>query len=275
MRKAIFLWIILCALNLLACENTTKAETTGTAFWGKYKDSMVLQFKEAALQTAETVLNGKTDMDILFEDKMFLADMDIHPLYAAFLRNEISVANPYAQEEEYISPYLSFFDDRQYAPEHVFETSWKYFALVDVNQDGNPELAFKICNSPSELLYLLGVCDNELICFDVFETHTTHIGFDVYDNGNSYWGQNSYETNETIYYTYTSEGKARELIHFVIHFVSENAGAYTDDYYYLDGDETSKHRIADEYEYMDLNSLYRGENLEWYDCESFIDIPKK
>lgn len=155
-------------------------------------------------------------------------------------------------------------------PMIMYWITHKYFALVDVNQDGNTELVFKICDGPSELLYLLGVYDNELICFDVFETHTTHMAFDVYDNGNSYWGQN-YDGNETVYYTYTSEGTAHELIHFV----SESAEDYAADYYFLEGDETTKHSIAGEKEYLELESSYRGKTLEWYDCESFIDIPKK
>lgn len=88
-----------------------------------------------------------------------------NPLYEAFLKNEIGVANPYVEGME-----LTVMDDEGYESE--FENAWKEYAYVDVNNDENPKLIFKISSNLSELMYIVGICDNELVCFDVFETHT-------------------------------------------------------------------------------------------------------
>lgn len=200
--------------------------------------------------------------------KAFLADFDIHPLYAAFLRNEISVKNPFVPEDSDYSE-LSFFDDRDYEDEHlVFRKS---FSLVDVNGDGNAELVFRMIDSPSELMYILGVCDNELICFDILLTHTTHMAFGVYDNGIVYWGQN-YDGDETIYYTFNDKGKEHELIHFVREENSDSDLYYH--YYYLEGNEESQINLQSNEEYENLVSSYDGEEPEWFDCDSFADIPQ-
>ena len=191
--------------------------------------------------------------------KAYLTDFDIHPLYAAFLRNEISVANPYAVEGA-ANTELSFFDDKDYEDQRLAFS--KSFSLVDVNGDGNAELVFQMFDSPSELMYILGVCDNELICFDVFETHTTHIGFGVYDNGAVYY----YDEGQVLYRTYTDDGKIHELIHFV---VGENGRMS----YYLEGNENSKFSLQSEEEYEGLISSYMGKEPEWFKCESFVDIP--
>ena len=96
-----------------------------------------------------------------------------NPLYEAFLKNEIGVANPYVEGME-----LTVMDDEGYESE--FENAWKEYAYVDVNNDEKPELIFKISSNLSELMYIVGICDNELVCFDVFETHTKNIAFGEY-----------------------------------------------------------------------------------------------
>ncbi len=94
-------------------------------------------------------------------------------LYEAFLENKINVTNPYAEDMN-----LTVIDDKKYESE--CEDTQKKYAYVDVNGDENPELILKISSYPSELMYILGIYDNELICFDVFETHTKNIAFGVY-----------------------------------------------------------------------------------------------
>ena len=71
--------------------------------------------------------------------------------YGAFLRNEISVANPYVEGMN-----LTVMDDKMYESE--FENAQKKYAYVDVNGDENPELIFRISSDPSELMYILGIC---------------------------------------------------------------------------------------------------------------------
>ena len=145
----------------------------------------------------------------------YLSDFDIHPLYAAFLRNEISVRNPFVPEDSGYDTELSFDDDKEYSSEEsVFRCVRKSFSLVDVNNDGSPELVFMMVDSPSEVAYILGVQNDELICYYIHETHTSRMYFTVYDNGIVMWGQ-SYDGAESIYYTFTEDGKEHELIHFI------------------------------------------------------------
>ncbi|MCH5343859.1 MAG: hypothetical protein J1E64_07460 [Acetatifactor sp.] len=199
--------------------------------------------------------------------KAYLSDFDIHPLYAAFLRNEIRVENPFVPEGYDYNTELTYFDDRVAYDDHF----WKSFSLVDVNNDGNPELVFKMYNSPSEVVYILGVQDDKLICYDVQETHTSHMSFTVYDNGIVRWGQN-YDGMETIYYTFNDNGKVHELIHFVWEESSDSDLYY--DYYYLEGNEGARFNLRSNEEYESLISSYKGEEPEWFDCESFADIPQ-
>lgn len=129
-----------------------------------------------------------------------------NPLYEAFLKNEIGVANPYVEGME-----LTVMDDEGYESE--FENAWKEYAYVDVNNDENPELIFKISSNLSELMYIVGICDNELVCFDVFETHTKNIAFGVYDYG-MVWEVRNYDGFEKTFYSYTTDGQPVEARRF-------------------------------------------------------------
>ncbi len=129
-----------------------------------------------------------------------------NPLFEAFLKNEIGVANPYVEGME-----LTVMDEKNYESE--FEDAQKKYAYVDVNNDDNPELIFKISSNLSELMYILGVCDNELVCFDVFETHTKNIAFGVYDYG-LVWEVRNYDGFEKTFYSYTTDGQPLEARRF-------------------------------------------------------------
>lgn len=81
-----------------------------------------------------------------------------------------------------------------------------------------------------------------------------------------------YDGAEAIYYTFTDDGEAHELIHFV-----REAGSGSDlyyDFYYLEGNEESQSSLRSDEEYEGLVSSYEGEEPEWFDCEFFADIPK-
>lgn len=198
-----------------------------------------------------------------------ISDTKAELLYTAFLRNEIRVPNPFVTDDE-----LSFSDDREYAQEeHVFENAAKYFSLVDVNHDGISELIFEIYSSPDELMYILGVQGNKLVCYDIQETHTNHMAFRIYDNGIVKWGQN-YDGAEEIYYSYDSDGSPHELIHFVREETDfESDLSY--DYYYLNGDETTKCSLQSNAEYENLISAYEGGEPKWISCDSYADIPEE
>ena len=248
-------------------------------FTGLYEENSktVLRGKASALYNAsgkKYSIEWEIDTETIHESaKAYLTDFDIHPLYAAFLRNEISVKNPFVPEDSGYNTELSFDDDKEYSSEEsVFRSVWKSFSLVDVNNDGNPELVFKMYNSPSEVVYILGVQNDELICYDILETHTTHMAFFVYDNGIVEWGQN-YDGEEGRYYTFTGDGKEHELIHFIREANSDSDLYY--DYYYLEGNEESRFSLQSDEEYERLDSLYRGEEPEWFECENFADIPQE
>lgn len=184
-------------------------------------------------------------------------------LYEAFLKNEISVANPFAE-----GTVLTVMDDKAYE----FGNAKKDYAFRDVNADGNSELIFRMGEDYSEIMYILGCHDNELICFDVMETHSKSMAFDLYDNGLVWWGQN-YDGEEEVFYTYTSEGEPRELIHFV----KENEMTdeeNTFDYYYFDGNEEEKIYLQSYDEYESIVTVYRGGEPEWFDWYTdFSEMP--
>ncbi len=132
---------------------------------------------------------------------------DMNIFYELFLKNEsFIVRSPY--DENVI---LTVMDDRKYESE--FKNAKKSYALVDVDKDGWTELIFRISAYPSELMYIIGVYSEELVCFDVMETHTKNISFGVYDSGYVWWSQN-YDGYEKIFYTYTTDGKREEVIRF-------------------------------------------------------------
>ncbi len=144
----------------------------------------------------------KIDSQIPTEE---LADAG-NSLYEAFLKNEASAANPYVEGMN-----LTVMDDEKYESE--FEDVQKKYAYVDINDDENPELIFKMSSYSSELMYILGIYNNELVCFDVFETHTKSIAFGVYDYG-FVWKIQHDNGFEMIFYTYTADGQPREVRRF-------------------------------------------------------------
>ena len=267
-------WLIAKAYGLEYLDNGEDFDCQQVEFTGLYDKNgkTVLCGRASALYNAsgkKYSIEWEIDTETIHDSaKAYLTDFDIHPLYAAFLRNEISVKNPFVPEDSGYDTELSFDDDRE-----VYEdTFWKSFSLVDVNDDGNPELIFKMYNSPSEVVYILGVQNEKLICYDVLITHTTHISFSVYDNGIVRWGQN-YDGEEGRYYTFTEDGKEHELIHFIREADSDSDLYY--DYYYLEGNEESRFSLQSDEEYERLDSLYRGEEPKWFACENFADIPQE
>lgn len=254
-------------LTLTSCGLQERGDVLNTAESREIEEYMGDTQTESEDGGAAAEVSSEMAETIPETAETYLAELDIHPLYAAFLLGEISVPNPYESGSE-----LSFFDDREYArEEHVFEYASKSFSLVDVNNDGVSELIFKIYDSPDELMYILGVQEDKLICYDVQETHTIHMSFRIYASGIVTWGQN-YDGEEDIYYTYDEWGVPHELIHFVREGRDSESGLCYD-CYYRDGDETAKCSLQNNEEYEALAAPYKGEEPEWFFCDSFADIP--
>lgn len=154
-------------------------------------------------------------------------------LYEVFLNNEISVANPYVEGDM-----LSVMSDEDYDGE--FDGAQKSYAFVDVNGDEQEELIFKITAYPSELMMVLGVYNDELICFDVMETHTSSIAFGVYDYG-LVWKDESYDHFIRYIYEYTADGQPTIIRTFT------------------EGDE-------------DRMITFAGDDLEWSDWSTFSGL---
>ena len=151
-------------------------------------------------------------------------------LYEAFLKNEISVENPYVE-----GGFLSVMFDENYDGE--FDGAEKRYAFVDMNSDEQEELIFKITAYPSELMMILGVFEGKLICFDVMETHTRTIGFSVYDFGLA-WKDESYDHFVRSIYHYGEDGQPSLIRTFT------------------EGDEASMETFAgDEPEWMDWSTF--------------------
>ena len=182
-------------------------------------------------------------------------------LYEAFLNNEISVANPYVE-----GSVLSVMDDGDYE----FTNAKKEYALLDVNGDGAEELISRMTEDYSNIMYILGVSGEELVAFDVYETHSKSMAHGVYTNGIVWWGQN-YDGEEEVFYTYNYDGAKRELIHFVKeNEMTDEENTY--DYYYINGNAEEKVYLQSYDEYESAVSAYKGEWLEWNDLNSFTGL---
>lgn len=208
------------ALVLSACGQAESAEGTqedaGSLVIEKIDDAERMQETQTADQNDTSLMEsteeeGQTASDEQepIQNQQIQTEKSVddgNSLYEAFLKNEISAANPYVEGME-----LTVMDDEKYESE--FEDAQKKYAYVDVNVDDNPELIFKISSDTSELMYILGICDNELTCFDVFESHTRNISFGVYDYG-LVWEIQNYDGFEMTLYSYTADGQQVRARHF-------------------------------------------------------------
>lgn len=189
---------------LSACEQTESVEETqkdaGSLTIEKMDNTDMMQETQTADQTDTSLAEDKESENKEAEESSATPESGAsNNLYDAFLKNEISVTNPYVEGMD-----LTVMDDKKYESE--FENVAKKYAYVDVNSDDSPELIFKISSDTSELMYVLGIYDNKLICFDVFETHTRNISFSVYDYG-LIWEIRDYDGFEKIFYSYTEDGQ--------------------------------------------------------------------
>lgn len=209
MGKIVF-WFFLTIL-LVGCGKEKQVEENIETTQKTMQENETVETRE---NTKETVPEQKTEREYIQNDtSVEVQDAEskkevvyMHSLYVQFLKGEITVTNPFTQGMEDSIQELSFFDDEQYDGE--FEYPEKSFALQDMNGDDTEELIFRIEESPSELIYILGIVEDELVCFDVFETHTSNMGYTVYDNGYVWFG--CFDEEEE-YYTFDSEGKPTDI----------------------------------------------------------------
>ena len=104
--------------------------------------------------------------------KGYLQDLAIHPLYQEFLCNNLTVENPFTENETELGKNLSFFDDEIYLSKSGgFQ---KLFAAADIDEDGRDELIFRLKQAAGreELVYVLAEEKDGLDCRDILRTNS-------------------------------------------------------------------------------------------------------
>lgn len=197
-----------------------------------------------------------------------LRDLGLEDLYCRFLYGEADMPILFVKDTGEEASSLDFYAEENNKTE--FTSPHKQFALCDITGDGREELIFKIQDDPEELLFMIGIRDQELICYDMWETHTPRIGFKLYDNGVLCFGQ-THTKAEEIFYKYDENGAASELLHF-----GRDEEAYDQekdyDFYFLNGDESRLFPLKNNNEYEMLVEKYIGGEIKWYDCGDFKEI---
>lgn len=194
------------------------------------------------------------------DDSYDFGDMD--PLYVSYLKNEISVENPYVDGDQlniltYKEDYTSEFQDATIG-----------YGLVDVNGDGENELVVNGSGAVDQLLEILTISDDKLTVVDIFESHSMRMGASVYTNG--LVGENStYDDMMNIYFSYDLSGQRKGIITFYKAADSESQLSY--EYYYLDGNSDSKVMLSSDDEYQELRAKYVGQPLEYTDITDFVE----
>lgn len=194
------------------------------------------------------------------DDSYDFGDMD--PLYVSYLKNEISVDNPYVEGDQlniltYKEDYTSEFQDATIG-----------YALVDVNGDGENELVVNISSAVDQLLEILTVSDDKLTVVDIFESHNMRMGASVYTNG--VVGEDStYDDMMDSYFSYDLSGQRKGIITFYKAADSESQLLY--EYYYLDGNSDSKVMLSSDDEYQELRAKYVGQPVEYIDITDFVE----
>lgn len=201
-------------------------------------------------------------------EKGYLSDLDIEPLYLSFLHGQIQLPNTsyLSQSTEGYNQSISVLADEEYE-NNEFEGAVKQFALCDLNKNGTDELIFKMEAGKYQLIYILGIQNGELTCYDAFEIHTSGLSeYEVFENGYVL----RLFTVEEIFVEYDSDGTGLQKLHFE----GYQEGDPTYEYYYESPDGLTKHYLESNEEYEAKLAEYTGNELKWYNCDDFMDIPK-
>lgn len=200
--------------------------------------------------------------------RRYLKDMDIDPLYVEFLMGEKNAFYSHTYEGKRYEEEISYFEEVDCNDCFCGIVS-KRFALVDINNDGMEELIFDLYAPGGRLMFILAKGKkHELVCYDVFESHSSHVGFQINDNGTVTYGA----LEDSKLYSYDSNGKRQELVFLHEENYPDTALSYG--YYYLNGNEKTKCDLQSEEEYKEIEDSLWGEGAIWYDCGYFIDIAK-
>lgn len=203
-----------------------------------------------------------------------LSDLKIDEQYKQFLYGNKEIANSFNRDFP-----LSFYAEESIweKEEYLFpkESLNKYFALVDVNDDGAEELIYKINSGNNKIMYIIGLVDGNLTVYDLFETQSRRVSFTVYANGNSLYRQD-YSGEEEVFYEYDENGRPKELIHFVSSekwlAEKDNKKSTEFEYYYLNGNESEPVYLSKAEDYGFLASRYLSDGAIWHNLADYSDI---
>lgn len=258
-KKLLSIMMATMMLSLVACGQDTKSKSAGEP---EVESSSLNTESVQEQQTSETNQENDSEItvdteeieDVVEDDSYDFGDMD--PLYVSYLKNEISVENPY-DILTYKEDYTSEFQDATIG-----------YALVDVNGDGENELVVNLSGAVDQLLEILTISDDKLTVVDIFESHSMRMGASVYTNG--VVGEDStYDDMMDFYFSYDLSGQRKGIITFYKAADSESQLLY--EYYYLDGNSDSKVMLSSDDEYQELRAKYVGQPVEYIDITDFVE----
>ncbi|NEX02461.1 hypothetical protein SAMN04487829_2091 [Pseudobutyrivibrio sp. NOR37] len=264
-KKVIILMMATMMLSLVACQQDTKSESAGEL---EVESNGLNTELVQEQQTSETNQENDSEItadtegieDVVEDDSYDFGDMD--PLYVSYLKNEISVENPYVEGEPL--NILAYKED--YTSE--FENATIKYALVEVNGDTKSELIVDIRSDVDQLMEILTVSDGKLILLDVFESHNMRMGTSVYANG-VVCEERGYDDKVTEYFKYKLSGDQKPIITF--YKAEDSDSDLTYDYYYLVGNEDEEKMISSDEEYERIRAKYVGNSLEFTDITDLVE----
>ncbi len=264
-KKVIILLMASMMLSIVACDQDTKSESAGEP---EVESSSLNNESVQEQQTSETDQENDSEItvdteeieDVVEDDSYDFGDMD--PLYVSYLKNEISVENPYVEGEPL--NILAYKED--YTSE--FENATIKYALVEVNGDTKSELIVDIRSDVDQLMEILTVSDGKLILLDVFESHNLRMEASAYANG-VVCEERGYDDKVQDYFKYDLSGNRKPIITFYKAEDSDSTLYY--DYYYLAGDEDSQVALSSDEEYEIIRAKYVGNVVQYNDITDVVE----
>ena len=230
--------------------------------------------KEALIDENKT---GETERTIE-EQKIYLDEMNMDELFKQFLYGNITIDNPFTEEMDLNAFGWETIYDYWGSQEGEDYKCTRKFSLVDLDGDGKEELIFSAGENEylDEVILLLHSDGKQLYCWDIYETHTQHMGTIIYTNGIVQWGQN-HTGAEEVYGRYDESGNFYELISFgsSVDYKGEYFAGKSDyEYYYLNGDKDKPYSFEvnndEEYEKFINNYIGELEPVTWFDCDNIV-----
>lgn len=202
------------------------------------------------------------DFIVIEGDSNIFDGIDINQLYQQYILGEISVANPYVENDNINILSYKESDASSFADAVIG------YALIDVNGDSEKDLIINVQNNIDQLLVVMTVAGDELLVIDIFESHSLRMGFSVYDNGVIRSGR-SYDDLVDEYFTYDENGNRNDIISFFKACNSDAPQFY--EYYYINGNPEEKITLSNDDDFYNAQSQYVGNPVEYTDITEYVE----